>query len=103
MSTHPAMGTGLTRAILVGGVATILVLLSRRSFRRAVQTRIEQVQRATAFLPATAGAVEWDYAGLLGLIAFWCERAARHHAEHRFVEGWERTERELRMAAALCR
>lgn len=59
--------------------------------------------RALAFLPVTRDAVEWDYAGLLGLMAAWCDRAARHQAEHRLVDRWDRTARELRYAAVLCR
>lgn len=91
------------RALLIGSIAAGVLVLRNRRVRREVRSRIEQLQRAIAFLPVTASAVEWDYAGLLHLIEAWCERAAHHHAEHQRGKGWERTARELRWAAILCR
>jgi len=91
------------RALVLGGLAAAAVLVSRRSVRRSVRSGVEDCARIIALLPATRDAVEWDYAGLLGLIAAWCDRAARHQSEHQLVDGWKRTAREQRYAAALCR
>ena len=91
----------MKRASLLIGVAVAAVWMTRRSAR--VRSRIEQVQRACALLPAAARAVEWDYAGLLRLIEAWCDRAAAHHAAHRLTSDWQQMVRELRLAAELCR
>jgi hypothetical protein len=83
--------------------AASIIVLRRSCLRRELHSRYEQLSRIIAFVPTSVRAVEWDYAGLVQLIAAWCDRAARHHAEHRFFYGWKRTARELQWAAALCR
>ena len=92
--------TALGCAAVLAGIATLLALARRW---RDIRPRIEGLQRMIAFLPMTLHAVEWDYAGLLRLIEAWCERAAEHHNSHRLVADWEKTARELRLAAELCR
>jgi hypothetical protein len=96
MKAHAALGCAAVLAV----IATSLAVARRW---RDLRPRIEGLQRMIAFLPVTLHAVEWDYAGLLRLIAAWCERAAAHHEAHRLVADWQRTARELRIAAKLCR
>jgi hypothetical protein len=96
MKTRTALGC----VTVLAGVAAALAIARRW---RDARPWIERLQRMIAFLPVMLHAVEWDYAGLLRLIAAWCERAAAHHNSHRLVADWERTARELRLAAELCR